>query len=105
MRNGTAFYTFGAIGAVLAVVLCGTTLADEMPENLAPKAKVSASSQFSDAYRPEMAINGVVPSEFQQDGDWAVRAMQSGQFTLEWDKPIEALLKAGYRVLFVYRAG
>ena len=90
MRKCMAFCASGWIGAVLAVVLYGATLADEMPENVAPKAKVSANSQFSDAYRPEMAINGVVPSEFQQDGDWAVHATQKGQFTLEWDKPVEA---------------
>jgi hypothetical protein len=66
------------------------TWADEMPENLAPLARVSASSQHSDAYRPEMAVSGVVPSEFQQDSDWAVRGTKDGQFTLTWDEPVEA---------------
>lgn len=65
-------------------------LAEEIPENLAPAAKVSASSQFSDRFRPEMAVSGVVPLEFQQDDDWAVRGTDKGHFTLEWDEPIEA---------------
>ncbi|MDZ7730445.1 MAG: hypothetical protein U5K37_05260 [Natrialbaceae archaeon] len=64
--------------------------ADHPPVNHAPRAKVTASSHFSDAYRPRMAVSGAVPSRFQQDSDWAVRNTQSGHFTLEWDAPIEA---------------
>ena len=51
----------------------GLTAAGEVPKNLAVAARVSASSQFSDAYRPQMATSGVMPSDFQPDGgDWAV---------------------------------
>jgi hypothetical protein len=50
-----------------AVLLAAAACAAELPENLAPRAQVAASSQFSDAYRPQMAISGIVPSEFQQD--------------------------------------
>ena len=65
--------------------------AGELPENLATTARVSASSQFNDTYRPQMAISGVVPSEFQQDGgDWAVRGTQDGWFELRWDQPVQA---------------
>jgi hypothetical protein len=78
------------MAVALTVGLCGTLPADDMPVNLAPQAKVSASSAFNDAYRPEMAISGVVPSEFQQDQDWAVKATQKGWFKLSWDKPVEA---------------
>ncbi len=90
MRNVITSYAFELIVAVLAIVGCGGTSAGEPPENLAPQAKVSASSQFSDAYRPQMATSGVFPSEFQQDSDWAVKATQDGHFTLKWDKPVEA---------------
>ena len=89
MRNVITFYSCMLIAAVMAVASCGVTLADEMPENLAPRAKASASSHFSDAYRPEMATSGAVPSEFQQDSDWAVRATQTGWFTLQWDQPVD----------------
>ena len=90
MRMIVAFVSVVLTAAVLAVGFCGSALGEDVPENLAPSAKVSASSQFSDAYRPEMATSGVVPSEFQQDSDWAVRATQAGHFTLQWDKPVTA---------------
>ena len=73
-----------------AVGWCMTVSADDAPENLAPLAKVSASSVFSDAYRPEMAVSGVVPSVFTQDSDWCVKATQTGSFTLQWEKPVDA---------------
>ncbi len=75
--------------AMVCVSLVTATLAAE-PVNLATKAKVSASSEFSNEYRAEMAISGAVPSEFNQDGDWAVKGMQTGRFTLQWDQPVEA---------------
>ncbi len=62
-----------------------------LPENLATKARVSASSQFSDSYRPEMATGGILPTDFQPDGeDWAVRGTQNGWFELQWDQSVEA---------------
>lgn len=78
------------IAAGMAVIAWGPVEAEELPQNLAPDAKVSASSQFSEAYRPEMAVSGAIPSEFQQDGDWAVQGTPQAQFTLEWDQPVEA---------------
>ncbi|HJN11692.1 MAG TPA: hypothetical protein QF564_23615 [Pirellulaceae bacterium] len=90
MRHVIAFCSFVLIVTVQAVAPFDATLADEMPENLAPLAKVSASSEFSDAYRPQMAVSGGIPSEFQQNSDWAVRATQSGHFKLEWERPVEA---------------
>ncbi len=68
-----------------------TASANDLPKNLAPSARVSASSQFSEEYRPATAITGAFPSEFQRAGrEWAVRAAQSGWFELSWDKEIEA---------------
>jgi hypothetical protein len=81
-------------GVVLAVAFSaffqGLTQAEDLPENLAPRAKVSASSQFSEQYRPENAVSGSVPSEFQGAADWAVKGTQQGQFTLQWSEPVEA---------------
>ena len=79
-----------SVVAVVVVSLCSALQAEEMPVNLASLAKVSASSVFNSRYRAEMAISGVVPSDFQQDQDWAVRATQKGWFKLEWAKPVEA---------------
>ncbi len=64
--------------------------AEPPPVNWAPHAQVSASSQFSDDYRPANAITGDYPSEFQQTAEWAVRGTQHGHFTLCWESPVEA---------------
>ena len=90
MRNAVASCSLLLTVLVTAVLSCGPALGGEVPENLAPGAKVSASSQFNDLFRPEMATNGVVPSDFESGSDWAVRATQKGNFTLKWDKPVEA---------------
>jgi len=75
----------------LAISATASVPAAELPENFAPRARVSASSQFNEGYRPQMAISGIVPSEFQQDsGDWAVRGTQNGWFELQWDQPVQA---------------
>jgi len=73
-----------------AEVLCAPASAEKLPENLATKAKVSASSQFSSAYRPQLAVSGRIPSgSGQAGGDWAVRGTQAGWFELRWAKPVE----------------
>ena len=65
--------------------------ADDLPENLAPKARVSASSRFNDAYRPELAVTGVLPYDVAHHrGDWAVRGTQNGWFEMQWDQPVVA---------------
>lgn len=84
-----------ALACVLLLFVAGATFAADaagrLPENLAPKARASASSQFNDTYRPQMAVNGVVPSDVLPNGsDWAVRGTQNGWFELEWDQPVEA---------------
>ncbi|MBC8372723.1 MAG: hypothetical protein H8E53_03950, partial [Planctomycetes bacterium] len=64
MRNIATIYL--SLLIVVAVGSTGAAGADEIPGNLAPKAKVTASSRFSGEYSPAMAINGGVPG-----GDWA----------------------------------
>jgi len=88
MRHHTAMYLYLFTAAVLLAVPCGAAGAEALPENLAPKAKVSASSEFDRNYRAANAISGVIPSAFQQDGDWAVKGTQHGHFTLQWAKPV-----------------
>jgi len=64
------------------------------PENLAPSAKVSASSEFSDQYVARLAVDGVIPkalSLVDVGQAWAVNgATYGGQawFALEWDQPV-----------------
>ena len=69
----------------------GQALGGELPQNLAAKARVSASSQFNDSYRPEMAVRGEASADpTQPGGEWAVRSAQNGWFELRWDQPVEA---------------
>ncbi|MDP6542900.1 MAG: hypothetical protein QGH60_02850 [Phycisphaerae bacterium] len=70
---------------IVTVVSTGAVAAEKLPENLARKAKVSASSQFSGQYRASSAIDGDAAGS-----DWAVKGTQSGEFTLQWKKEIEA---------------
>jgi hypothetical protein len=82
MLNRTASLSL-LLAAVLAVSAVAGA-AEKLPENLALKAKVSASSQFSGDYVAKNAANGSTSS------DWAVKGKQTGDFTLQWAKPIEA---------------
>ncbi len=90
MRKAVALCPCVLSAAVLAAVSSGGALAGDVPENLAPGAKVSASSHFSSQYLPQMAVSGNIPSQFQDDNDWAVKGTPDGEFTLRWDKPVEA---------------
>ena len=65
--------------------------ADGLLENAAVNARVSASSQFSHEYQPQMAVEGCLPSGFQTGGnDWALHNARSGWFELQWAQPVEA---------------
>jgi hypothetical protein len=84
--------------AVLAVVYvaqpsAGLGGAGELT-NLAPKATVSASSEYSNNYLARWAIDGKIPDqECRADvrEAWCVRGQDGkhGQFTLTWPEPIE----------------
>ena len=90
MRNRAVTYSMLLIVAVLTILSTGAVAADAMPKDLARKAKVSASSEFSGEYRARNAVSGVISSGSQQGGDWAVKGTQDGHFTLEWKEPVEA---------------
>jgi len=68
--------------------------APPLPENLAAKAKVAASSEHSGDYRAKFAIDGKVPGAGSQEDlkqAWAVKgpaAAGKGEFTLEWPQPV-----------------
>ncbi len=93
-NRSPSFSLWSAQALVLACLFTANSMAVawevNVPKNLATSARVSASSHFSDAYRPQMATSGVMPSDFRPDvGDWAVLGTQSGWFELEWDQPVE----------------
>jgi len=82
------------LGPLVVMLLClsvAEASGSEWPQNLAAKAKVSASSQFNDSYRPDMAVSGAVARGAQREGgEWAVHGTQNGWFELRWDQPVEA---------------
>jgi hypothetical protein len=78
----------------LSLLTCSAATASE-PENLAPKAKASASSEYSGDYLAKFAVDGRVPeAECKVDAReaWCVQGHQSGRrgdFTLEWPEPLD----------------
>jgi hypothetical protein len=67
-----------------------------MPENLALKAKASASSEHNDLYLAKFATDGKIPPAGSQAADrgaaWCVLKSVSGdqaEFALEWSQPVE----------------
>src|SRR5574340_467596 len=72
------------------------SVAAELPENLAPKAKVSASSEHNEQYLAKFAVDGRIPPPGSTSADlgaaWCVLKAQSGdqaEFCLEWPEPVE----------------
>jgi len=92
--------------SVLVSVLLATAIHAAAPENLAPKAKVTANSEYSDDYLAKWAIDGKIPAAVcKQDlrQAWCVRGADTkntGQFTLTWEKPVEVA-----EVLYFGRTG
>ncbi|MCX5683187.1 MAG: discoidin domain-containing protein, partial [Planctomycetota bacterium] len=83
-----------ALLAMWPVASSAAPAVPRLPENLAPKAKVSASSEFSGAYLAKFAIDGKVPgaaSSADLSQAWAVNgpvAAGKGEFTFEWPQPV-----------------
>ena len=81
--------------AFLALLLPPAGAGQPEPENLAPKAKVTASDEYSERYLARFAVDGIVPPPLcgnDAGAAWVVRGKASkfqGWFALEWDKPVE----------------
>ena len=82
---------------LVAFLLKGTILPADtaLPENHAPKAAVSANSEYSDQYLAKFAVDGVIPGPGTYDDTsraWCVRndvVKSYGEFMLEWAEPLE----------------
>jgi len=66
----------------------------KLPENLAQKARITASSEYSDKYVAGFVANGKIPAQ-RGNGDlglaWAVEGnthRNGADLTFEWDKPV-----------------
>ncbi len=82
--------------AYIAAFVCWPVLAAPgKPENLARRAHVWASSEYSAAYAAKNAIDGVIPQlldKADKGRAWAVKgtaARHGATFVLTWDKPIK----------------
>ena len=66
----------------------------KLPENLARRAKATASSEYSQRYLARFAIDGKLPSSggsSDPEQAWCVNggvSRNGSQFTLEWDEPV-----------------
>ena len=76
-----------------------------MPENLAAKAKTSATSEHNRSYLSRFAVDGKIAAAGSQGADiaaaWCVLKAMSGDkadFTFEWKQPVEAAEVRPFRV-------
>lgn len=83
----------GGLAAVLILAAGGFAAA---PENLAPQAQVSATSEYSADYAARFAVDGIVPEALGHSDTaqaWCINRKQAGdqaEFTLRWKQPVEA---------------
>lgn len=85
-------------GGLLGVLLVLVTVCAQaaMPENLALRAKVHASSEHNRSYEARFAVDGKIPAAgtaaADRGGAWAVLRAKSGdraEFSFQWPAPVE----------------
>ena len=83
------------LASIFCVATCLTAASPQShePENLALRATVSATSEYSGEYRAEFAIDGVIPAARRSDGaaghEWATKGTQQADFVLTWPRPVD----------------
>ena len=86
---------FAAAVLLLIALLRPGIAAEPGPENLALKAKASASAEYSDQYLARFAVDGVVPEQDARNDAghaWCIPGKTVGpnaDFTLQWPQPVE----------------
>ncbi|MHC4407093.1 MAG: discoidin domain-containing protein, partial [Planctomycetota bacterium] len=86
---------FGVAVPLLLSWVLPASAAGPAPENLAKRAKASASSQYSGQYAARFAVDGEVPDADRRDDvgrAWCVKgstAQGKAELTLEWPEPVE----------------
>ena len=99
MKQGTT--TRGARGAIsAAAIICCALLAPQAtwgakpPENLAPKARITADSVFSNKYAAKFVADGIIPKQGAKDDIgrvWVVQGKTNrdhAKLTFEWKQPV-----------------
>jgi len=89
-------FIFTLIIFAAANVLCAADKEEIVKKNIAPKANVSASSEFSGQYAAKFVTDGVIPDEGSKNADlehsWCVKneiAKNYGEVTFQWDTPTD----------------
>ena len=86
------------LGVAFCLLYCGVACAfaaEPVPENLARKAKASATSEYDGRYLARFAVDGQIPNYNGQNDvsrAWCVQGKTAGgkaEFTLEWPRPVE----------------
>ncbi|MBI4604430.1 MAG: discoidin domain-containing protein, partial [Planctomycetes bacterium] len=87
----------GAAALTAGLLVCaarGTSGSCGEPANIAPRARITASSSYSAAYEPRFAVDGQVPAELGRSDEgraWCVRGDEArgrGWLRLEWKEPV-----------------
>lgn len=91
MDKALGFFCRRLAAGTFALGVCGGLWAT--PHNIAPRARVSASSAFSEAYGAEKAVDGVL--RVSDKGEWAAGSRETfwGQINypwiqLAWERPV-----------------
>ncbi len=83
-----------ASSSVIALLLCVCGSAWPQPNNHAPAAQITASSEFSEGYRAALVADGQIPlanSGQDHGAAWAVNGAThrgGAEITFRWDKPV-----------------
>ena len=94
MRHFSGYGRSALVLAVALLLLTGVSPAQQTV-NLAPKAKVSANSEFNGDYSARWAIDGKIPGPLSKQDTreaWCVRGSktkQTGEFSLTWKAPVD----------------
>ncbi|MBN2136679.1 MAG: PD40 domain-containing protein [Sedimentisphaerales bacterium] len=83
----------GIIGFIVIVFVCSAFGVTSIPENIAPKAKISADSQYSGDYLAKFVADGQIPNADAKNDPQKAWAVQGGthrnaaELTFQWDTP------------------
>ncbi|HLB74474.1 MAG TPA: hypothetical protein VJJ98_10680 [Sedimentisphaerales bacterium] len=79
---------------IAMLLVCCISQAADLPENLAPKAKISADSQYSNDYDPKFVADGQIPNADAKDDPgkaWCVQGnthRNGAELVFQWDNSV-----------------
>ncbi len=79
---------------IVVLLVCQVSQAADLPENLAPKAKISANSQYSNDYLAKFVADGQIPNADAKNDPrkaWCVQGdthRDGAELIFQWDNPV-----------------